>query len=42
VEKSSIEFGKLDHVFFVKFEKWESGFWGKGRFIDAVAGTVPE
>jgi hypothetical protein len=38
VEKSAIDFGKLDRVFFVKFEKWEAGLWGKGRFIDAVAG----
>jgi hypothetical protein len=39
VEKNGIDFGNLDNVHYVKFEKWDTGFWGKGRFIDAVAGV---
>jgi len=39
VQKIGFEFGNLDKVFFVKFEKWQSGFWGISRFIDAVAGV---
>jgi hypothetical protein len=39
VHKSAMEFGSLDKVHFIKFEKWEGGIWGKGRFIDAVAGS---
>jgi hypothetical protein len=38
VEKRGMELGELDRVFFVRIEKWDAGFWGKGRFIDAVAG----
>ncbi len=38
VEKHGLDFGKLDKVRFVKIDKWDSGFWGKGRFIDAVGG----
>lgn len=40
VEKTDFEFGELTNVFYVKIEKWASG-WGKGRFIDAVAGVAP-
>jgi hypothetical protein len=39
VEKTDFEFGELTNVFYVKIEKWASG-WGKGRFIDAVAGVA--
>jgi hypothetical protein len=42
VEQHGMEFGELDKVFFVRIEKWDSGFWGKGRFIDAVAGVPGE
>ena len=38
VKKAEFEFGRIKNVFHVKIEKWDSGFWGKGRFIDGVAG----
>ena len=38
VEKYVMDFGALDKVHFVKIEKWDAGFWGKGRFIDAIGG----
>lgn len=41
VKKTDFEFGKLNGVFYVKIEKWDSGMWGKGRFIDAIAGAAP-
>jgi len=41
VKKSDFEFGKLNSVFYVRIDKWDSGMWGKGRFIDAVGGVGP-
>jgi hypothetical protein len=38
VEQHTMEFGELDRVRFVKIDKWDSGFWGKGRFINALGG----
>jgi hypothetical protein len=38
VEKHGMNFGQLDRVRFIKIDKWDAGFWGKGRFIDAVGG----